>query len=729
MTGSPILPESDADHGLQGFPEVHLWDYVEIVLQRLPLAATVFASVLVIGILYTWTRTPLYEATARILVERTQIDLTDFKGVHDPTGGINQREFIETQARLITSAPVLETAFEKANLLNDPFFSGKRDPINTLTKLIQVTPIRNTHLIDISIRRPAPAQAATIVNATVSAFLENNRSRRLGISEEGLAELRRQADRLRQNLDIATENLQVFMVENRILSFERTQNVILDRLRDLSRELNQTEPRRMILEARIQTAENAIQQGQRIENLPEIIDSPVIRQMKSELARLELDYSQKLQRFGDEHPQLLATEHQMDAMRTRLALEARTVLDAIRLEYQQVLRQEELLRESIQEQEAEVVRFNGLAAEYNLLNQTQKSIENTYHRIIRRIEEIDINRMGGQGDNVFIISSASVPTVQAYPAKTRNMLATLFIAGALSVAICFFLDYMDTTIKLDHDVTTLLGAPVLAGIPNVHRELPEDDNPDLFMLQNPRSHFAEAFRALRTALAFCMQGKQLHRVVISSVMPSEGKSLTAISLAIAQAQSGRKVLLIDADLRKPRLHTVFQSTTTAGLSALLQEQDSPVPQALIQSTPIDNLSFLPAGPVPSNPVEMLDSQRFDELLNELSASYDFLVIDSPPGISLVDALVMAKRTDGLLLVLRSFVTQKRAAQFVVNRLAEAKIDLLGVVLNHIDMPQHQYYTNNYYCYGGPYYHQEAPAGNLARMKALFSQWRKQPPDA
>jgi len=694
----------------------HLWDYVQIVLQRLPLAIATLAAVLIIGLIYTLSSIPRYTATSRVQVESSEINLTDIKGAYDPgSAALTRREFLQTQVKLITSPPVLEAALEKADLLADRRFKNARDPVKQLAKRLLVVPVRNTFLIDVSIEDENPQMAARIVNAVVDAFLADNRQRRLGISADGLEELYKKADDLRAKLDAATAELQAFMVTNTIVSFEKAQNLVLETLMTLNSELARKEPERMALQARVEAARDAMAKGSPADSLPDVMNSEVVKAIRLDLVRLEKDYSQMLERFGTNHPQLQAVSTQLEALRTKLAMEANSILTALETQYHQAVKEEKLLRDRLKVQEAEVFRFNELAARYNVLKQNKESIENTYQTIIRRIQEIDSNRMGAQGENIFVISRATPPVQRSWPSHGRNLALALLLGITAAVGLCFFLDYMDITIKGEPDVKQILKTRVLAGIPDTGVDASTaSESSDLILSEQPKSHAAEAFRALRTVLAFNIPGEPLRSVVISSTMPAEGKSLVAINLSIAEANVGRRTLLVDGDMRKPRLHRAFSLTTKRGFSNLLAGQDGVTLDQVVMETSVKNLWVLPCGPLPPNPVEILDSDRFKDLVREFKAKFDFVVFDSPPGLSLADPLVMARQTDGMLLVVRSFQTAKAPAQHFVENIRASNVRLLGVVLNNVDVPKGgYYYYGSHYGRYHYYYHYRYAHGETA----------------
>ena len=711
--------ENDGNKGL------HLRDYLAVVRQRLPVAAGTFLLVLLVTVLYAWTRTPRYTATSRLLVESRGVNLTAMQDAYDPTRtSLTQRDVIQTQVQLIKSTPVMEAVLQQGFLAQSKDFRECKDPVQTLAEMIQVTPARSGYVLDVSVERENPKEAAQIANAVVSAYLAQSRLRRMGVSDDGISELKKKSEELRARLDQATADLHAFMVTNRMVSFEEAQNIVVERLKGLNNNLMQAEPARMQAEAHYRTAEAAMKAGQ-TESIPGVLESTLIGGLKMDLSRLEQQYSEMQARLGVNHPQLQSVVAQIDALRTKLAMEAAHIVDALRGRYEQALNEEKMLRAELSKQEEAVLQFNELAAKYNLFRQSRDSVQEAYSAIIRRIDELGVGQLSGQGDNVFVVSRAEVPQIKSWPSRGRMLLMGVFFGGLLAVGFCFFLDYMDTTIKGEADVRNLLDSPVIGGVPSAEKEAGEEAFDDLFALKKPRSHFAEAFRSARTSLAFSSTDKPLRSLVVTSTMPAEGKTLTAVNLAIAHAQAGKRTLLVDTDMRKPRLHKVFKFRGDVGLSNLLAS-GSLDPESAIGKTDVENLFYLPTGPVPPNPVEMLDSERFGKLIEALLKTYELIIFDSPPALSLVDALVIGKRVDGLVLVARTFVTNKFAAQQVARQIAASKVKMLGVVLNNVDMPAGTYYSSYYYGRYGSYYVAEGPAAKAGRrggaLAALAARW-------
>jgi capsular exopolysaccharide synthesis family protein len=707
-------PGAVSDEAANG---LHLLDYLAVVLQRWPVALGIFLFVSILSVLFIWTRTPRYTATSRLLVERQAVNLTSMQDVFD-SGRVNiaQADIMQTQIQLILSAPVMEAVLQTPLLAGNPEFIDAKNPVKKLTKLVKAAPARAGYVLDVSVEHENPVLAAGIVNAVVDAYLENNRARRLGVADGGIAELRRKAAELRQRLDAETAALQSFMASNRMVSFEDAQNIVVDRLKGLNKNLMAAEPLRMQAESRYTTARAILESGVAVETIPGVMENPRVISLKAELSKIEQQYSDQKDRFGPEHQKIKSLVSQMDTLRTQLAMEAANIVAGLRGKYEQALNEENMLREELAKQEEEVLRFNELSARYDMLRRSRDSLQEAYDTIIHRIDELDVSQLSGNGDNVFVISRAEVPQEKSWPVRSKMLLIGFFFGALLAVAFCFFLDYMDTSIKNDADVHAYIGRNVIGGIPAIADEAEDGDGKtdDLFATSHPRSQFAEAFRTIRTALAFTSADAPLTALTVTSVFPSEGKSLVAINLAIAYANIGKRTLLVDTDLRKPRLQHVFSAPSRAGISDLLAAGASLRLKDAIVRTPVDNLSFLPAGTLPPNPVELLDSVRFQQLLGELRQSFDMIIFDAPPALNMVDAIVMAKQTDGLVLVAKAFSTNKFAARQLAQQLDAANIPILGVLLNNVEAPTEGYHSYYYSSYGyHRYYQYETPAAPAA----------------
>jgi len=722
-------PAPDDFAGAAGVSDVHLWDYVRTVITRWPLAIAVFGGIVFLAAAYTWTRAPRYRAEAEILLERGQVDLSGLKDARDLDGAvrISQAEFVQTQVRLLQSTPVLESALQESGLILDPGYEDAADPVEKLRAELSVVPVRKTSLITVSVAREDGAQAANVVNAVVDAYEEQAVTRRLGVSDKGLTELRAKADELRIKLDAASSRLYNFMDINEMVSLEKAQNIVVARLIELNRKLAEVEPARLEQQSRLEAAEEAIQAGLPVDSIPEVLASQIIKTLKVDLSKLEQEYSQLLLRLGENHPQLQAVESQIDALRTKLGTESSAILSSLENEFKQALREEELLRTALRKQEAEVLNFNKLSAQYEMLQRSRDSVQGAYETIIRRIEEIDINRMSDQGKTSFVVSRAKKPSKPDWPKKGRNMLVALLLGGMLAVGICFFVDYMDTTIRDEEFVKRLLDCGIVGHVPRIAWNGPAGESRDagLIVADEPLSHAAEAFRLLRTSLFYQTAREPMveppKSFVVSSTVPREGKSFVAANLAAASAMGGKKTLLIGGDTRRPSLKKIFPCDYSKGLADILGGGKGVSFEQAVQKTHIENLDILYAGTIPGSPVEMLDSESLGLVLREAESKYDLIVIDAPPAGGLSDAIVMGRRTFGILLVVRTFVTQRRALEHLADKLAESGVPVIAAVVNDVDVPKraYHYYYSHYY-YGAE--EEPATAGKRIRKEA-DNAWR------
>jgi len=321
---------------------------------------------------------------------------------------------------------------------------------------------------------------------------------------------------------------------------------------------------------------------------------------------------------------------------------------------------------------------------------------------MKRQKEVDVTGLL-RTNNIRMLDSALVPKYPSRPNRAQNIALAALVGLLLGMAFVVGLEFFDTTVKSQDDVEGFLGLPllgILPSIPNIAVEATPRDNTvqrDLYVSANPKSSISECARAIRTSLLFSSPDRPFKVLLVASCGPREGKSTCAVSIGITMAQSGNRVLLVDGDLRRPRLHRTFGAPSQHGLSTLILGEATP--EEAIKSTGVDQLYLLPAGPVPPNPAELLQSARYQEVIRDLSERFDRIIIDSPPVGVVTDALVMSAKADGVVVVLRAGVTPKKAAARGRRTLLDVKAHVYGAVLNDVDLGSRvgQYYY--YYRYG------------------------------
>ena len=711
----PVDTQQAADQVAgSGGKAIHLKDYLRVLLARRWVLVSTFVLVVLATTVWVLVQTPIYRAEALLLLNPGKVNLTSFQDIGDPTmgtlgGEIGRREFYETQYKLIVARPILEKAFLEFKFGQRREFRDKKEPLKAFATLFDVTPVRRSRLVSVTFDWKDRELAARVLDFTVNQYIADSRSRSLGVTVGGLQALRLKAGELRPKVEVKANELQQFMVTHNMVSLEKTQNIVVDRLKEISRSLTEVERDRIKYESVCQTMKQAA--GNRApEDMPEIGGSNAIRDLKLEYIRAKQERSDLSERFGPNHLEVVAAKARMETIGKKLQEEITSVLAAAQAELDRATQQARDLKRELADQEKRVMGFNKLAVQYNILRNASESLQKTYEAIVKRIEEIEIAMAAGsKEDNVFVIAPPKPPVKPAKPRKGLSVALAAVVGLLLGTGLCFFFDYLDTTLKTKDDVESLLQAPVIGYVPAVTEDKPSNGQQapalEMVAVARPRSAVAEAFRSIRTALSFSGGDDGSRHLLVTSSARSEGKTLVSINLAITMAQAGKKVLLVDADLRKPRIHKVFSLPTSPGLSNLLAGQGPRTLEEVIQPVAeVENLSFLACGPIPPNPAELLDGPRMQDLLKELDARFDMVIFDTPPVMDVTDPIALLRHVRSAILVVRCFATQRELARRTRETLAQAEGTTLGIVLNNVDVPRGSYYAYDSYYYYHYYYY-------------------------
>lgn len=424
--------------------------------------------------------------------------------------------------------------------------------------------------------------------------------------------------------------------------------------------------------------------------------SKTVQDLKVKYFDTKVDCADMKVRYLEDHPKLAACEAKLAAARDGLMREVRSILEGAKREYQEAVQTEKKLTTLLNETKADAFGLNQYEKEYLELKRTHDNNQRLYELVLQRLKETGVTGMM-QMSNVRILDRAEAPTRPDSPRPIRN-LAVAIIFGLLGgIALAFLLEMLDTSISTREQVEERLGIPFLGIIPTIEREK-EETIRDLFVHSNPQSAPAECLRSIRTNLLFMSPDRPLKTILVTSSGPGEGKTTTAVSLAEIMADGGSRVLLVEADMRRPRLHKVFGFRSEQGLSSLILGESRL--DGVVQDTSIENLSVLTCGPIPPNPAELLHTEAFKTILTEASRRFDRVIIDSPPAGVVADAVVVSTLVDGTLFVVKAGQTSRDAAARALRALLDVMARVFGAVLNDMDLEDRkyaQYYT--YYRYG------------------------------
>lgn len=731
--------------------DLHLRDYLEIVTARWRLVALVAGLAVGVALLHYLMTPKEYRATSLIQIERR---------VSVPLGGLENSwlenwwntEYYPTQYRLLASRGLAERVVVNLRLDQDPAFAGAgaagageavtaADDEAAIGGLaggvlggLEINPLRGTQLVEVSYRSRSPELASRVANGVVDAYIDWGIETRASLAGKASTFFGQQIESLKQEIADKDAQLQAYGRRTDIVSLDPQANVTLRRLEALNQDYVRAVSDRISREARLRELESAASSA-----AVDLLDDELVNRQRGELSALEREYASKLENFKPEWPAMIELNARIAQARRNLDAVSRDALararEAARAEFQTAARREQSLEAALAGVKAENRELNSAAVEYSNLQIEISTKRQLLDELLRRQSETDVTSrlQATRESNVRVVDKALVPGAPFRPSLTRNL--TLGVGGGslLGLALVFLLHYMDRTLKTRDEVERRLELPVLAVVPDIEvvasagrlehlgygyggagksvarklrgrgdsGELAAGGAPRIELLPHlrPRLAVSEAYRSLRTALLLST-ATELRALAVTSAVPGEGKTSTAINLAVVFAQLGRRVLLVDGDLRKPRLAEVFERTGRAGLVDFLTHAAEL--EAIVATTDVPNLSLVPAGPVPPNPSELLGAVRFGEFVTWARARFDLVLIDTAPTLAVADALLIGRHVDGLVLCLRAGKVERRDAAACVDRLRRSDVRLLGAVLNRarpVDGSYSGSYGSGYGTYG------------------------------
>ena len=692
-----------------------LQHYLHVLRKRWRLVASVFVVSLAAAFVFTIRQPKIYEATCSLVIESTAPQvLENVKEVIEMAA--STREFYTTQYRIIRSGEIAQRVIDRLGLESDPTYGGSADTakkpdrqilVERVLKAVKVVGVRESRIANIVVRDVDPARATRIANAFADAYIERNLDFKLEGARSAGTWLGEQTVGLRKQLEDSEMELYKFRKERNLLdvNLDDKQGMTRQNLQSLNTKMTDVKARRIEIESirkLILAAKNDI--GER-ESLPEIRDNPVVQKLREnylDLLKIKADLESH---YGEKHPKIETIQHQLAAVQRDYSKELDNVLKAFDKRYQALVETESALSKWMNHEKQQALELAKLETEYRPLARDAENNNKVYGLINQRHKEINLTGML-KANNVRILDRATPPRVAASPVLALNLSLGVAVGLIFGLALAFAIESMDNTIKTPEAAEALIGAPLLGVVPmlsQAKRHLIADaPERDLAVFKDPTSLAAEACRSIRTNMLFISAQKEFSLFSVTSPGPQDGKTTVAINLAVTMAQAGGRVLLIDTDMRKPRIHKSFGLKSDKGISSVMAG-DVQLNDAICKSE-VPNLDILPCGPMPPNPAELLHTERFRQILAQCRGSYDRVVLDSPPIAPVTDPAIIGSATDGVVLVLRSGHTTREAAQFARRQLTDAGARILGLVINRTDRKGGGYgYGYGYYAPYGKYY--------------------------
>lgn len=696
------------------------------------------------AVVVTKRQQPVYRATASVIIESSPPRvLSGVKDVVDLGPSQNYwstREYFQTQYKVITGLEVCERVVAKLHLDDDPAFLGVppgqvltdeekarraagKVPARLLQARLSVEPVRDSMMVLVSAEDTDPERAADIANEVVFAYRAQNIEYRRSVTQEANAELRDMVDKYRVRKENADKELLDYERSHNIGSFASRKQAIEDRLKLLNDRQGQLLVRRSDLEARVARVKR-IEAADDLYSVPldSILGSSLVGSLKAKRVELKDQRAALLAQYGEKHPRLVALDGQLAQVEDTLRREVRAFLNSAKGDYDEVRSALNEVGSLITSATKDLSELATMQVEYNALSERKKDSTEVYDQVRTRFTEISLSAQV-ETNNVRVHELAQVPGLPARPDMRLALAVGLALGLLLGLGLAFLVEQLDNSVKDREEVERLMGVPCLGVIPTIpgsrrRRSRRKDatlQDRDFYVLQNPKSVVAEALNTIRTNLMFILPERRIRTVLVTSGSPWEGKSTVVIMMGVTQARYGQKTLIVDTDMRRPRMHRTFGIDGDHGLSTLLLGEGT-VDQA-IYPTEIPNLHVMPCGPVPPNPSELLRMERLGTVMADLQARYDTVILDSPPVIPVADPRLLAGLVDGVVLVVKLHHTTQEALKTVRRELAGVGAPLLGTILNDLDVRgpggygygYGYYYGHRYgYGYGYPSIEDEGP---------------------
>jgi polysaccharide biosynthesis transport protein len=694
--------ERDAD-------EIDLLQYWNVLRDNRWLVAGVVAAVVAVVVVLTLLATPIFRASSLLQIERESLQVVNVEGVIPQEQGYYGDDFYQTQYELLASNSLATRVVQDLNLTGHPYFKpmleGVGEEEETATRQqekqrvladmllgqLEVEPIRNSRLVRINVDSPDPKIAARIANAWGQAYIASSLERRFEASSYARKYLEERLAQLKAKLEDSEKALVRFATQEQIVSVgDDRPSLSAQNLSELNASLAKAQDERIRAEAEWTQASMGDGSG-----MPQVVANQLIQRLREERSKIQAEYQEKLGTFKADYPDMLRLSGQIAEIDRQIAGEVSNIRASVKARYDAAKAQETLLTERIGGLKGDVLDLQSRSIQYNILKREAETNRELYDGLLQRYKEIGV--AGGVGaNNIFVVDHAEVPEGPYKPSLFRNLALGLLVGTMLGVLAAFARNYLDRTIHSPKTLESLTHRPVLGIVPRLANGVtPAQASADL------RSPFAEAYRSVRTALQFATSHGLPYSLLVTSSGASEGKTTTASELARNIAQLGKRVVLVDGDMRNPSVHKVMGVSNSVGLSNVLA--GAVTVEAALQASKEKGLSIITSGPLPPNPPELLAGDRLAALLESLREHFDMVILDGPPVLGLADAPLLGHRAEATLLVATAEETRTDSLQGAMQRLLAARARVLGSVLTRFDLRKSDNYGYGgytYYNYGG-----------------------------
>jgi capsular exopolysaccharide synthesis family protein len=739
-SGGPASGPAPAPAAYTAESEVHLLDRLAVLYRYRRLCVTVFVLVTAAMIIQGYSNIKVYQAQARLLIEDERSTAVPGLQNEQNTYFEDPDAYYQTQYKILKGRDLTRRVVRKLHLETVPEFNGTKPapptPISMLGDLktrlmgyvtksapaaleppkpdetadesgmvgafvgrVDVAPVRGSHLVDVLFVSEDPKFAAEAVNTLIDEYVNENLEIKLRSTQGMLDWLDAELVTQQKRVEESERALAEYREKENALSLDDKQNIVLSRLNQLNETATHARSTRVQKES-LYNQVKAISAGTNPDAIPIIATNANVQTARTKLSDLQRQKVQLLERYADKHPKVLDVNAQLQDAQKQLDMAIASAVQSVRNEYETALIEEQTFAKNLEGAKAEATDLNRKGIGYGVMEREAKSNREVYQSLLTREKELRVSA-NSRTNNVRVVDRAEVPRVPITPGGRRTWLMSAVIGLVLAIAVALGLDYMNDTIKTPEDITRRLKLPFLGLVPAVRG----DKHPLLASSHVPHD-FGESFRSLRTSLLSKYPEEGTKIIIVTSAQPLEGKTTTAANIAMALAYGGSRVLLIDADMRRPGLHRPLRLTNERGLSQVLTGQARV--RDVIQRTVDPNLLAITAGRTPPNPSELLSSERMKTLLTNLAhGPFNWIIIDTPPVLAVTDAVILAPMVTGVTFVIGAEMTRRRLAERAIETVMQSRPRYAAVVLNKVNFAKNKYYYSRYYGHQYKNYYAEA----------------------
>jgi capsular exopolysaccharide synthesis family protein len=691
-----------------------LLDYWNAISKRRWLVLSCLLIVFTTVAIGTFKKKPIYEGKTLIEINPEQPNVLNFKDVLQ-VSSVDIDAYRGTQYEILQSRSLAEHVVDELKLYRDPeFYKGHllfgliqsnpdrvpkasdpdppdrsmnayRNTVSNFISNIDVSPVRRSNLVEVSFYSENPEMAARISNELCNAYIWQNLQVKWDETTKASEWLSNKLVGLKAKLEKSDDALQAYARANSIIFVEEKQNLVNERLKQLQEEFTKVQTIRFEKESQY----NLVQAG-RVQDLPGILDNKMIQDLSVEMAKLQRDYADQMATVKPEYPKAIAIKKQIDAMQGAIDRQKKSLAQNIVDSYRSALTNEKYLGQELDAQKKVVNDIDEKSIQYNILKREVDTNKQLYEALLTRMKEATVSA-GVQASNIRIVDAAEVPKGPVKPRVFLNLALGLMLGVALGIGLAFFQEYLDNTLKTADEVERLLRLPSLGLLPDClgngkggGEELAvasHGNNGVAPALQTGREPI-EAYRTLRTSILLSANPVP-KMLLITSALPSEGKTTVTVNLGATLASLGSKVVIVDCDMRRPCCHRSTGVENRPGFVRCLTGHVG-LADAILPVPGVPNLSVIPCGPIPPNPAEVLSSPLTVDLLRRLRSEFEYVLLDSPPLLTVSDSRILSTLTDAVVLVTRAYSTPFDLVRRARGLLYNSGARILGVALNSVN---------------------------------------------